>query len=98
MKKKSNPLPDLYIDAISQALEQRRRHLGLSQDQLAERTGLHRTYISLIERRSATFSIKIYMRLAISLGLDPAELMRSAESIVNSRPASKGEAEHPEAV
>lgn len=31
-------------------VRQRRRHLGLSQDQLAERCGLHRTYIGAIER------------------------------------------------
>lgn len=82
MSKKAS-LPDLYVTALSMALEQRRRHLGLSQDELAERAGLHRTYVSLIERKSCNFSIKIFMRLAFALDIDPAELMRAAEQITN---------------
>ncbi len=87
MKKKST-LSDLYVTALSIALEQRRRQVGMSQDELAERAGLHRTYVSLIERRASNFSIKIYMRLALALDSDPAELMRTAEEFVNAKQAS----------
>jgi len=83
MSKKAT-LPDLYVSALSVALEQRRRELGISQDQLAEKAGLHRTYVSLIERKSCNFSIKIFMRLAFALEVDPTELMRTAEELVNS--------------
>ena len=76
-------LPDLYVTALSVALERRRRALGISQDELAERAGLHRTYVSLIERKSCNFSIKIFMRLAFALDMDPAQLMRDAEEIAN---------------
>jgi transcriptional regulator with XRE-family HTH domain len=58
--------------------------MGISQDELAEKADLHRTYVSLIERKSCNFSIKIYMRLAVALGIEPAELMQQAERIVNS--------------
>jgi transcriptional regulator with XRE-family HTH domain len=59
--------------------------VGLSQEDLAEKAGLHRTYVSLIERKSCNFSIKIYMRLAYALEIDPAELMQMAESLVTAK-------------
>ena len=83
MKKKSNVLPEQYISALSKALELRRKALGLSQDEVAERVGIHRTYMSLIERGAANFSIKIYLRLALALDLEPIELMGIAENRVN---------------
>lgn len=88
MKKKTS-LPDLYVTALSVALQQRRVDLGISQDELADKADLHRTYVSLIERKSCNFSIKIYMRLAMALGIEPAELMNQAEQIVNAGRRSK---------
>jgi transcriptional regulator with XRE-family HTH domain len=55
--------------------------LGLSQDEVAKRAGLHRTYISEVERHSRNFSIKIFMRLASALETDPSTLMRQAEAM-----------------
>ena len=84
----STSLPDQadqYVSALSMALEHRRRELRLSQDELAERAGLHRTYVSLIERKSCNFSIKIFMRLAFALEVDPADLMRIAVNDVKNR-------------
>jgi len=82
MKKKS-AFADLYVKALSVALEQRRHELGLSQDELAERAGLHRTYISLIERKATNFSIKIFLKLTGALEVDPAEIMGAAENLVD---------------
>ena len=81
MKKKSS-LADLYVSALSEALEQRRRELGLSQDEVAQRSGLHRTYISLIERKATNFSIRIFLRLTEALEVDAAEIMQTAENLV----------------
>jgi transcriptional regulator with XRE-family HTH domain len=89
MKKKSS-LADSYVSALSAALEQRRRELSMSQDELAIRAGLHRTYISLIERKSTNFSIRIFLRLTEALEVNPAEVMRKAENLVN---AKKGKQE-----
>ena len=82
MKKKKFAVPDLQVTALGLALQQRRLEVGLSQEDLAEKAGLHRTYVSLIERKSCNFSIKIYMRLAYALEINPAELMQLAESLV----------------
>jgi transcriptional regulator with XRE-family HTH domain len=94
MKKKPS-LPDQYVTALSNALQQRRVELGISQDELAEKAELHRTYISLIERKSCNFSIKIYIRLAVALGINPVELMQLAEADVNSGRRTKAGASRP---
>jgi transcriptional regulator with XRE-family HTH domain len=83
--KKKFAAPDQHVTALSLALQQRRMEMGLSQDELADKAGLHRTYVSLIERKSCNFSIKIYMRLAFALDVDPAELMRKAGVLVGGR-------------
>jgi transcriptional regulator with XRE-family HTH domain len=56
---------------------ERRRSLGLSQEALAERCGLHRTYIGGIERSERNVSIDNVDRIAQALGLDVGDLFRA---------------------
>lgn len=51
-----------------------RRKLGLSQEQLAGRAGLHRTYISDIERGARNVSLESIEKLAEALGVPLATL------------------------
>lgn len=44
-----------------------RYHLGLSQEELAERAGLHRTYIAAIEGRGRNVTLKSMVKLAKAL-------------------------------
>jgi transcriptional regulator with XRE-family HTH domain len=53
----------------------RLRH-GLSQDDLAARSGLHRTYVGGIERGERNPSLTNITRLADALGVSVAELVR----------------------
>lgn len=46
-----------------------RKQKGLSQEELAFRSGLHRTYISDIERGSRNVSLKNIERIAKALGI-----------------------------
>lgn len=69
--------------ALSLALQRRRQELNLSQDEIAKRSGLHRTYISELERHSRNFSVKSFLKLVEALEMRPSDMMRSAESIAN---------------
>ncbi|MFG1266277.1 helix-turn-helix domain-containing protein [Xanthobacter aminoxidans] len=55
---------------------------GLSQEELAHRAGIDRTYISSLERSVYHASIDVVDRLASALDLDAAELLKrpAAES------------------
>lgn len=60
-------------------LKRRRENLGLSQDQLALRADLHRTYISDIERGARNLSFDSIYRLAKGLNALPSLLFAEAE-------------------
>ena len=48
---------------------------GWSQERLAEQSGLHRTYVSLIERAQCNISLDNMERIAAAFGLSLAELL-----------------------
>jgi len=52
-----------------------RNSLGISQEQLAERCGLHRTYISAIERFRRSIALENIQRIASALGVDAYMLL-----------------------
>lgn len=49
---------------------------GLSQEELADAAGLHRTYVSGVERGVRNPTIQIIAKLAKALGVEPAELLK----------------------
>lgn len=53
-----------------------RRAKGLSQEELAHRAGIDRTYISALERSVYNASIDVVDRLASELGLEAADLLK----------------------
>ncbi len=53
--------------------------LGLSQEELANRTGLHRNYIGMIERAERTPTLLVVERLARALQTKASELIARAE-------------------
>ena len=54
-----------------------RKSRGLSQEQLAFEAGLHRTYISGVERAVRNPTIVIIGRIAKALGVEPMDLFKS---------------------
>ena len=58
-------------------LRQHRKALGISQEDLAEKAGLHRTYIGSVERGERNVSIDNMGRLAIAVGSTIQQLLRA---------------------
>jgi transcriptional regulator with XRE-family HTH domain len=56
-----------------------REEVGISQEKLAELAGLHRTYVSSVERGKRNISIENIERLARALGTRMAQLMPDAK-------------------
>lgn len=61
-----------------------RRTRGWSQEELAFESGLHRTYISGIERGARNPTITVLKELADALGVTPGLLLDSSSSITSS--------------
>lgn len=59
---------------FGQAVRKVRREQGISQEELAERCGLHRTYISDVELGKRNVSLENIERIAISLNISLVEL------------------------
>lgn len=61
-----------------------RKQRGISQEALAERAGLHRNFISLLERNASQPTVDTLFRLADALGVTAVELVSriSEEEIV----------------
>lgn len=56
------------------ALRRRREQMGISQEELAARCGLHRTYVGSVERGERNISFTTLKRHIEGLGLDWLEL------------------------
>jgi len=61
---------------FAQRLRQIRQIKGLSQEELADMAGLHRTYVGSVERSERNVSIDNMERLAKALEIDITELLR----------------------
>lgn len=60
---------------VGRNIRKYREEKELSQEQLAFETGMHRTYISGIERGIRNPTVVILERLAEKLGVSPADLL-----------------------
>jgi transcriptional regulator with XRE-family HTH domain len=60
---------------LANNLRRFRRERGLSQEGLAEQSGLHRTFVGSVERAERNVSLDNVERLALALGLDVVDLL-----------------------
>ena len=69
-------MPDQpLIDAFGKRIRRLRTDRGLSQEQLAELTGFHRTYIGMIERGERNLSLSNIGMFAKVFEMSVSELM-----------------------
>jgi transcriptional regulator with XRE-family HTH domain len=72
--RRKNPRPEAV--EFGRRVRAGRKVLRLSQEQLGERSGLHRTYIGHIERGEVNPTLHNVLLLAEALGVDASQLVR----------------------
>jgi DNA-binding XRE family transcriptional regulator len=65
--------------SIGLSVRERRQEMGLSQEDFADKAGIHRTYVSSIELGKVQVSIRIAAQLAEALEIPLSELWRDIE-------------------
>jgi transcriptional regulator with XRE-family HTH domain len=76
------PMPEPISPAtrvLGERIRERRLALGLSQESLAERSGIHWTFLGQVERGRRNLSLHNLLKIADGLAVDPAELVRGLE-------------------
>jgi transcriptional regulator with XRE-family HTH domain len=76
--KKRRSTPDIR-ERFGFAVKSRREHLGLTQEDFAEKAHIHRTYLSDIERGTRNVSLINIERIAGGLGIPISELFHDVE-------------------
>jgi ribosome-binding protein aMBF1 (putative translation factor) len=76
--KKRRAKPDVR-ERFGTAVKFRREELGLTQEDLAEKAGIHRTYLSDIERGTRNLSLVNIERVAEALSITLSELFAAVE-------------------
>ena len=64
---------------LGEQIRKAREAAGLTQEELAFRAGVHRTYVSLLERDKKSPTIDVLFRLCDAIGLRTSELIRRVE-------------------
>jgi len=66
--------------ALGERIRARRLALGLSQESLAEQSGIHWTFLGQVERGRRNLSLHNLLKIASGLEVDPGELVRGLEA------------------
>jgi transcriptional regulator with XRE-family HTH domain len=64
---------------LGKTIRDRRVELGLSQEELAEKADLHRTYVGGVERGERNVSLENIVRIARALQIVPSRLLERIE-------------------
>lgn len=67
---------DKVLVAFGLAVQQRRRKLGISQEEAAARAGIHRTYYADVERGVRNLGLRNIVAIAQGLGVAPSDLLK----------------------
>lgn len=67
------------LDEFGRNVRRERKNKGFSQEHLAEKAGLHRTYIGMIERGERNVTLKKAERIAKSLDVTLSDLISKSK-------------------
>lgn len=80
MQRRESQEFDEIRGVVAARLRELRQARGLSQEELADLAGCHRTYIGMLERRLGNPSLKILTRIALALNLPVRDLLGHDEA------------------
>ncbi len=66
---------------LARNLRRLRRAERLSQEELADRAGLNRNYVGMIEREEHAVTLDVLEQLAAAFAIEPAELLQSGSKV-----------------
>jgi transcriptional regulator with XRE-family HTH domain len=82
---------DDLLALFGEQLKNFRKERGISQEELAFRAELDRTYISGLECGKRNPTLKILVKLAVSLNMEPSELLINLHSLAENLYAENNE-------
>jgi len=73
------PRDDTSAPVVGQVLCEAREHAGLTQEEVAVRAKMDRSYVSDIERGTSSLSVDRLLRLCQAMGVSPGEIISRIE-------------------
>ena len=68
---------------LAKAIRNRRRKQRISQEKCAAAAGIHRTYMSSIERATVSISVGVAAKVAAALNMPLSQLLKDAERLAD---------------
>jgi transcriptional regulator with XRE-family HTH domain len=68
-----------YAGAVGRAIRTLREARGLTQEQLADLAGVHRTYVGSVERGERNVTVETLLRFAQALEVRPSDILSDAD-------------------
>ena len=72
-------MKDLWLSALGEAISERRLHINMTQQELADLSGVHRTYISDIERGTRNVTVTTANKISSALDIATSKLFVIAD-------------------
>ncbi len=72
---RTNLMSKTILEQFGERVRAERLRQGISQEELAARSGVHRTYIGMIERAEKNITLKNIIKIAEALGVKPSSLL-----------------------
>ncbi|MBS9921628.1 helix-turn-helix transcriptional regulator [Vibrio alginolyticus] len=69
------------IETFAHNLKKYRKQRGVSQEELAELCGLHRTYIGSVERGERNISINNIEKISVALNINVIQLFKEEQDV-----------------